>query len=102
VAGFGHSHIFRSDDGGESWLDVDQGTLPDVPHHAIAKSDDDPEAVYVCCDAGVYVSPDLGNTWQNLTGELPNTVMVDLVYHQKDGALYVGTRGRSIWRVQIR
>jgi photosystem II stability/assembly factor-like uncharacterized protein len=102
VAGFGNSHVFRSDDGGESWLDVDGGKLPDVPHHAIALSDDDPNAVYVCCEVGVYVSRDLGNSWQNLTGKLPNSSFTDLVYHQKDGALYVATWGRGIWRLQIR
>lgn len=102
VAGFGHSHIFRSDDGGENWTDIDKGRLPDVPHHAIALADDDPKSVYVCCEVGVFFSSDVGGRWQNITGKLPNTVMVDLVYHQKEGALYVATIGRSIWRIQIR
>src|SRR5205823_13758327 len=34
VANFGNSHVFRSDDGGAHWHDVDGGRLPDVPHHA--------------------------------------------------------------------
>ncbi len=36
VANFGHGHVFRSDDGGTTWEDLDKGQLPDVPHHAIA------------------------------------------------------------------
>lgn len=100
-AGYGRSHVFRSDNGGVNWIDVDLGMLPDVPHHALAIPDDKPGYVYVCNDIGVFVSPDLGTHWQDLTGNLPNTPMLDLVYHQNDGALYVATFGRSIWRLQI-
>src|SRR5205085_59447 len=32
VANFGHSHVFRSRDGGTTWEDVDKKQLPDVPH----------------------------------------------------------------------
>ena len=35
VANFGRSHLYRSNDGGLNWIDVDQGRLPDVPHHAL-------------------------------------------------------------------
>jgi len=101
VTGFGRSHVFRSDDGARSWIDVDRGSLPDVPHHAIVIPDDQPGTVYVCNDMGVFVSTDLGNQWQDLTGNLPNTMIHDLVYHQ-DGGLYAATFGRSIWRLQVR
>src|SRR5213593_2850899 len=46
VANFGHSHVFRSNDGGITWEDVDKGQLPDVPHHSIAMRSDDPNIVY--------------------------------------------------------
>ena len=35
VANFGHSHLFRTKDGGLTWEDVDFGQLPDVPAHAV-------------------------------------------------------------------
>lgn len=102
IANFGNSHVFRSDDGGTNWHDVDRGRLPDVPHHAVVIPPDEPQTVYVSSDAGVHVSRDLGNTWSSLKRNLPNTMCVDLVYHQGAGTLTTATYGRSLWRLKIR
>ena len=102
VANFGNSHVFRSDDAGAHWHDVDGGRLPDVPHHAVVVSPDDPNTVFAANDAGVYVSHDLGATWHNLKRNLPNTMFVDLVYHQGAGTLTTATYGRGIWRLKVR
>jgi photosystem II stability/assembly factor-like uncharacterized protein len=101
VANFGHSHIFRSDDGGLTWQDVDRGRLPDVPHHAVAISRAAPNTIYVCNDVGVFVSRDAGATWANLSGNLPHTMVVDLVYHEADRTLMAATYGRSLWRLAV-
>jgi photosystem II stability/assembly factor-like uncharacterized protein len=95
------SHVFRSHDGGLTWIDIDKGRLPLASCTAIALPRADPTCVYVAGDGGVFVSPNGGDTWQSLTGNLPNTVINDIVYHEGDGALYVGTYGRSIWRLQV-
>lgn len=102
LANFGNSHVFRSEDGGAHWRDVDRGRLPDVPHHAVVVSPDDPGTVFVANDAGVYVSRDLGGTWRSLRRNLPNTMCVDLVYHERAGTLTVATYGRSLWRLKVR
>ena len=102
VANFGNSHVFRSDDGGANWHDVDRGRLPDVPHHAVVVSPDEPRTVYVCSDAGIHVSRDLGGTWSSLKRNLPNTMFVDLVYNQGAGTLTTATYGRSLWRLKVR
>ena len=102
VGNFGNSHVFRSDDGGTTWSDVDHGRLPNVPHHAVVIPPDDPQSVYVCSDAGVFVSNDLGATWRTLKRNLPNTMVVDLVYHQGEGTLTAATYGRSLWRLKLR
>ena len=102
LANFGNSHVFRSDDGGAHWQDVDGGRLPDVPHHAVIVSPDEPRTVYVANDASVYVSHDQGGTWHSLKRNLPNTMCVDLVYHEGAGTLTVATYGRSLWRLKVR
>jgi photosystem II stability/assembly factor-like uncharacterized protein len=102
VADFGHRHVFRSRDGGLTWDDVDQGQLPDVPHHAVVCWPGDPHTVYVSNDAGVYASADQGQTWTNLSGNLPNVMVVDLVCQANDGTLSAATYGRGIWRIKVR
>jgi photosystem II stability/assembly factor-like uncharacterized protein len=101
IANFDHSHVFCSRDGGKTWEDVDRGNLPNVPHHAVVIRPDRPKTVYVGNDAGVFVSHDSGMTWMNMTRNLPNVMVVDLVLQQKDRTLSAATYGRSLWRTRI-
>jgi photosystem II stability/assembly factor-like uncharacterized protein len=101
VANFGHSHVFRSRDGGMTWEDVDKGRLPDVPHHSIAIPPASPATIYVASDAGVFASQDGGDSWSNLTRNLPSVMVVDLVYHAASHTMSAATYGRSIWRLAI-
>ncbi|MEU5265808.1 hypothetical protein [Amycolatopsis sp. NPDC021455] len=101
VANFGNRHVFRSADGGVTWTDVDRGDLPDAPVLSMALPSAHPDRIYVCGDAGVFVSDDEGATWANLTGTLPNVTVVDLVYHETDRTLTAATYGRSIWRLVV-
>lgn len=102
MANFGNRHVFRSDDGGMTWHDSDRGHLPDVPHHAVVIPADDPQTIFLGNDAGVFASHDLGKTWRSMNGNLPNTMVVDLVYHENEGTLTAATYGRSLWRIKIR
>lgn len=102
VGNFGSSHLFRSEDGGNTWSDADKGQLPDVPHHAVVIPPDAPSTIFVGSDAGVYMSPDLGKTWTNFSKNLPNTMVIDLVYQKTDGTLTAATYGRSLYRIKIR
>jgi photosystem II stability/assembly factor-like uncharacterized protein len=101
VANFGHAHLFQSRDGGASWQDADKGQLPDVPHHAALIRGDETGKLYVGNDAGVFVLDVAAGTWTNLTKNLPNAMVIDLVYQQSDKALYAATYGRSIWRIKL-
>ncbi len=101
VAGTGSSHVFCSINGGSTWTDLDQGKLPAVPHSAAVVPPDDPSALYVANDAGVYLSHDGGNSWTNVTRNLPNVMVVDLVYHQGEGTLWAATYGRGIWHIKV-
>jgi photosystem II stability/assembly factor-like uncharacterized protein len=102
VANFGHSHVFRTRDGGLTWEDVDKGQLPDVPHHVAVIRGDELDKVYVGNDAGAFVLDTANGRWMNLTRNLPNAMVVDLVYHEKDGTLSAATYGRSIWRLKLK
>ncbi|MEP7057675.1 MAG: hypothetical protein ABI809_07870, partial [Caldimonas sp.] len=101
VANSGNSHVFRSRDGGLAWTDIDGGALPDSPHHAVLIRPDAPGEIYVCSDAGVYTTSDGGAKWLNATGNLPNTMVVDLVYRIATKTLVAATYGRSIWQITL-
>jgi photosystem II stability/assembly factor-like uncharacterized protein len=101
IANFGNHHVFRSIDAGASWSDIDGGKLPDVPHHALLIRPDQPGQLWVCNDAGVYVTGDGGITWRNGSGNLPPAMVVDLVYHTASKTLLAATYGRSIWRLGL-
>jgi photosystem II stability/assembly factor-like uncharacterized protein len=101
VGGTGHRHVFRSDDAGATWRDTDGGQLPDSPHQAIACRPDQPNTIFVASDAAVFQSDDGGATWTNISSNLPHTMFVDLVYHQKDRTLTVATYGRSIFKLNV-
>jgi hypothetical protein len=57
--------------------------------------------VFAGNDAGVFVSPDLGATWLNLTRNLSTTMIVDLAFHTAEHTLSATTCGRSIWRLKL-
>jgi photosystem II stability/assembly factor-like uncharacterized protein len=101
VGGTGFRHVFRSDNGGTTWRDTDGGQLPDSPHHAIICRPDRPNTLFVASDAAVFQSDDSGGTWSNISGNLPHTMFVDLVYQQKDRTLTVATYGRSMYRLSL-
>jgi ligand-binding sensor domain-containing protein len=64
--------------------------------------DDEPDKVYVGNDAGVFVLDTVAGAWLNLTKNLPNAMVVDMVYHDKDGTMSAATYGRSVWRIKLK
>jgi photosystem II stability/assembly factor-like uncharacterized protein len=102
VANFGQGHVFRSTDGGDTWEDIDKGQLPDVPHHVVLIRPDDLNHVYAGNDAGVFVFDTTTGGWSNLTNNLPNAMVIDLVYRDKDKKLFAATYGRSIWTLNLK
>jgi len=101
LANFGNRHVFRSTDSGASWVDIDGGHLPDVPHHGVLLRPDVPNEIWVCSDAGVYTSSNAGRAWHNASANLPPAMVVDLVYHRAGKTLFAATYGRSIWRLTL-
>lgn len=101
VANFGNPHVFRSRDAGATWSDIDQGRLPNVPHHALLIRPDAPRELWVCNDAGVFVTKNGGTTWSNATANLPDVMIVDLVYHTRTRTLFAATYGRSAFAARL-
>jgi len=94
-----YSHVFLSHDMGNTWTDIDGGRLPNVVHNALAYETHPPYRLFVGGDAGVWAYVE--NTWISISGNLPNVMVSDLVFHHKDRILTAATYGRGIWRLTV-
>jgi hypothetical protein len=94
------SRVFRSDNGGTSWLDRTAG-LPNLPISAIAVHPGNANRVWVAADVGVYQSLDGGQTWTAFANGLPNALAVDLLYQPHARVLRVGLRNRGVWEIPV-
>lgn len=93
-----YSNVFLSSDMGATWQDIDAGDLPNVVFNAVAYDTCRPGLIYAGGDAGVWVKFDDG--WHPLIMNMPNVVVSDLVFHDKDRTLTAATYGRGIWRLR--
>ena len=96
-------HIFRSPNGGNSWIDISSG-LPDLPIWAMAVDDTTPNILYVGNDFGIYRSTDSGATWAPYSDGLPRVAIFDLALKQYPNGvkqLVAATHGRSMWRIVL-
>ena len=102
----GEGHLFRSTDGGASWVRLD-GTgdtgLPDLPAHSVAIDPVNSDNLYVGTDAGIFASFDGGKTWAKEDAGFVNTVVESMNIVRENGVstLYAFTHGRGAWAVNL-
>lgn len=119
IQGFGYPHVYRSTNGGTTWLNI-SANLPNAPANAVAVDPNDPRVVYVAMDTGVYVAQDVttcvasttgttGACWSVYGTALPNAPVTSLVATpgisipgaSTVGVLRAGTYGRGIWQIPL-
>ncbi len=94
------SHIFRTNDFGNSWANI-SSNLPNVPVNDIVIDYNHDSVLYVGCDVGVFYSTNLGGSWNILGKGLPNSPVFDLSYHQPTKKLIAATHGRSMFEFDL-
>ena len=93
-------HLFRTTNVGASWTDI-SGNLPDAPVNDVVVDPQNTNRLFVATDVGVYVSNDLGASWDELGVGLPLSVIADLELHHGARTLVAGTHGRSSYRIDL-
>ena len=83
--------IWRSEDEGETFTHL---ALEDKNITALRASTEDPDGLFITTYEGrVYRSEDLGESWLNITGDMPPAHLSDLAVHPTDeNTLYVTCR----------
>jgi photosystem II stability/assembly factor-like uncharacterized protein len=95
------AHVYRTENYGASWTPI-ESNLPDAPANNILVDPDYDSVLYVTCDVGVYISYDLGGSWEALGTGLPVPIVaLDMELHQPTRMLVVGTYGQSMYRTYI-
>jgi photosystem II stability/assembly factor-like uncharacterized protein len=101
LSGFGTSHIYKSEDRGNTWIDIGNG-LPDVPTSAVFIDPAFPSHIYVGNDIGVFVSTDGGNSWHDFRDGLPEVVSVlDLTISLSNRKLRAATHGNGLYQISL-
>ncbi|MDJ0653834.1 MAG: hypothetical protein QNJ40_06765 [Xanthomonadales bacterium] len=106
---FGGNHVWKSEDGGESFFPIDgegAGRLPNLPVHSLAVSPFDPDHLYVGTDLGVFFTEDGGLSWQVEETGFGGAIVERVVINQPETAfgnswLFAFTYGRGVWRVPL-
>lgn len=93
-------HVFRSDDFGQSWIDI-SSNLPEAPVNDLIVNTPNNQILFVATDMGVYKSYNGGETWSLLGDNLPNVVVSDLVLHKGTNKLVAATYGRSMYSYDL-
>jgi photosystem II stability/assembly factor-like uncharacterized protein len=91
--------LWKTEDGGATWVEfVDKG-LPKRWVTRVAVDPEDSTTAWATFSgfrngedaANVYVTSDGGETWRNVSGNLPNAPVNDIVIDRNRGTVYVGT-----------
>jgi len=91
-------YIFKTEDYGQSWERLTDGTngIPwDFPTRVVREDPGAEGLLYAGTEFGMFISFDDGKNWQSFQQNLPVTPITDLRMYRGD--MVVSTMGRSFW-----
>ncbi|MBK9272383.1 MAG: hypothetical protein IPM48_12385 [Saprospiraceae bacterium] len=98
-SGYQTDHLYFSDDFGKKWISL-QGNLPEIPIHCLKFHPDQDGVLFVGNDFGLFVSQNMGQSWQNFTDESIYIVPVyDLKLDHLRNTLTIFTHGQGAFQM---
>ncbi|MCG7534006.1 rhombosortase-dependent cadherin domain-containing protein [Pseudoalteromonas sp. OOF1S-7] len=98
VSTFDQAHVWKTTDGGKSWLPIDKD-IPNVPATSVAVDPNNPQRVIIGTDLGVFISVDGGENWFADGSGLANTNIAKVAFHNNE--VFAFTHGRSAYKVPL-
>jgi len=104
VSGFHHDDfrplVYRTDDLGQSWISITSG-FGQSSVNVIQEDPVNENVLYAGSDQAVHVSVDAGNNWHRMQNNMPTIPVHDLVVHERENDLVVGTHGRGVYIADV-
>lgn len=96
-------YVFMTRDGGRTFASIAANLPTGGPDfvHVIKQDPVNADLLFVGTDVGVYVSANMGRSWQRFMTGLPTVPVNDLKIHPRDRELIAATHGRAVWIVDI-
>lgn len=92
--------VYKTTDNGETWTSI-SANLPDEPVNVIREDRVNSNLLFVGTDKAVYVSLNGGDSWSSLRNNMPAVAVHDLLIHEREKDLVVGTHGRGFYIADI-
>jgi len=87
----GQGGVFKSSDGGDTWVAASQNLSPTAWVAALTVDPSSPSHVYAATSAGVFMSADGASSWAPLNAGLPNVAVSDLAIDRTGSVLRAAT-----------
>jgi photosystem II stability/assembly factor-like uncharacterized protein len=91
------SHFYKSTNLGQTWIKING--LPNQPINSFAEDLNDKGILYVATDNGLYLTTDGGNVFFPHPNSMPKVPVHDVFAHNS-GYLFIGTHGRSLYKLE--
>ena len=88
-------YIFKTTDYGRTWTKIVNGIRADAYVHAVREDPTRKGMLYAATQHGVYFSYDDGANWEDLSLNMPDVPVSDLIV--QDNELAIATHGRGFW-----
>jgi hypothetical protein len=88
-------YIFKTSDYGRTWTKIINGIRSDAYVHAVREDPFRKGLLYAATQHGVYMSYDDGANWDDLSLNMPDVPVSDLIV--TDNELAIATHGRGFW-----
>jgi photosystem II stability/assembly factor-like uncharacterized protein len=94
-----HRRVQASNDGGATWHQRGQSTLPAAQFNSLCLHPTRPNILYLATSSDVLVSNDSGATWSSIGAGLPNAPVMQIFTNSTH--VFAVTFGRGLWRAKL-